>query len=147
MANPAYPYGAFQRPAKGTALMDARQRRHDRTAAEAREKDRVRVRDRICRWPHCENCRRFTPRLEVAHLDAKGMGGDPRGAVTTADQMVLLDYLTHQSGIYSLEQHGRRIEPLTDRGTDGPCEFWQSDGRGGWYLVARERAPFVYEKD
>lgn len=137
---------AQPKPAKGTALIERRQRRKAVAAFEEAEKDKVRRRDRMCRWPHCANCKAFKPRLEVAHANgAKGMGGD-HGARSTADQMMLLDYLTHQGGTSSLEQGGRRIVALTDQGTNGPCEFW-ADSKDGWYLVARERAPFVYERD
>lgn len=141
MAGVAYP-----KPAKGTALIERRQRRKEIRAFEDSEKDKVRRRDRICRWPFCANCKAFKPRLEVAHLRAKGFGGD-HSTRSAAHQMILLDYLTHQGGTSSLEQHGRRIEPLTPLGTDGPCEFWQTDDHGQEFLVARERAPFVYERD
>jgi len=134
------------RPEKGTSLKEARERRKSVKAAEDAAKDAVRKRDRVCRWPNCENCRSFKPRLEVAHLDAKGMGGD-HGTVSEPHQMILLDFLTHQGGTSSLEQHGRRIEPLTAAGTNGPCEFWATDENGQWYLVAREQAPFLYERD
>ena len=146
MANPELEFGALQKPHKGASLIERRTRRKETVAREDAEKAKVRARDRICRWPRCENCRRFKPRLEVAHHRAKGMGGD-HGTRSTADQMVLLDVLTHQGGPSSLEQHGRRIEPLTPLGTSGPCEFWSQDDAGDWYLVARERAPFVYERD
>lgn len=138
---------SFWKPAKGTALMERRQRRKDTKAAEDHEKDLVRARDKRCRWPHCANCKQWQPRLEVAHLTAKGMGGDPAMVRTSADRMILLDWLTHQAGTSSLEQHGKWIVPLTDRGTDGPCEFWQDDEQGRPFLVARERAPFLYERD
>jgi hypothetical protein len=140
--------GPMLKEPKGAGLIRRRETKKARVLAEDKEKDKVRARDRQCRWPHCENCRAYKPRLEVAHLTAKGMGGDPNGDVTTADQMILLDFLTHQSGPLSLEQHGRRIVPLTDKGTYGPCEFWQTDlETGGEFLVARERSPFVYERD
>ncbi len=147
MANPALARGALDKPAKGDGLRERRTRRRDVVKRETDAKADVRKRDKRCRWPHCENCRRFKPRLEVAHLDAKGYGGD-HGTRSTSDRMILLDYITHQGGLQSLEQHGKRIVMLTARGTWGPCEFWAQDPRDGtWYLVARERAPFVYERE
>jgi hypothetical protein len=134
------------KPAKGSSLIARKDRRRDVEAYEDAEKRKVRVRDRRCRWPHCENCRRYEPRLEHPHVVAKGMGGD-HGERSSADQMILLDWLTHQSGPTSLEQHGRRIEPLTPLGTDGPCEFWMVGEDGREYLVARESQPFIYERD
>lgn len=135
----------FPKPSKGSYLIERKERRKSVEAHEDAEKDAVRAADGYCRWPHCEHCRRYKPRLEVAHLDAKGFGGD-HGTRSDRTQMILLDYLTHQ-GSDGLEQHGRRIVPLTDRGTRGPCEFWRKDPSAGWYLVARESAPHVYERD
>lgn len=137
---------SFWKPEKGTALKERRERRNAIVTAEEAEKQKVRRRDRICRWPHCQNCRKWQPRLEVAHVEAKGMGGD-HGHRSTADQMVLLDWLTHQSGPMSLEQHGKKIEPLTPEGTNGPCAFYVSDGKGGWVMVAEEVSIGVYRRD
>lgn len=133
------------KPAKGSALIERRERRAEVEAYEEGEKRAVRLRDKRCRWPHCANCKAFTPRLEVAHVIAKGMGGD-HSLKSSRDQMVLIDYLTHQ-GRDGLEQHGRKIEPLTDQGTDGPCAFYVADGVGGWILVAEETSIGVYRRD
>src|SRR5262249_13218974 len=108
--------------AKGDSFKERRQRRRAIVNAEDHAKAEVRRRDRICRWPKCENCRTYKPRLEVAHLRAKGAGGTSR-----PEDMILLDYLTHQGGANSVEQHGKMIVPLTDQGTSGPCAFWQRD--------------------
>ena len=140
-----YRPGGIPKPAKGSALVERRTNQKATKAYEEAEKAKVRARDRQCRWPHCANCRTLKPRLEVAHRIAKGMGGD-HGIKSSADQMILLDFLTHQ-GADGLEQHGRKIEPLTDRGTDGPCSFWLADGVGGWILVAEETAIGVYARD
>jgi hypothetical protein len=137
--------GVLAKPAKGSSLIAGRERRKAARAFEDAQKDIVRAEDKRCRWPNCENCRRFKPRLEVAHRIAKGIGGD-HGVRSTADQMILVDYLTHQ-GPNGIEQHGKRVDPLTDRGTRGPCEFWARDVNDQWYLVAREIAPFYYERD
>lgn len=136
---------ASPKPARGTALIERKERRKAVEAFEDREKQIVRLRDRRCRWPRCANCKAFKPRLEVAHMRAKGFGGD-HGTRSTADQMVLLDFLTHQ-GHDGLEQHGRKIEPLTPEGTNGPCAFFIADGVGGWILIAEETAIGVYRRD
>jgi hypothetical protein len=136
----------LQKPAKGSGYVERKTKRKAIVTAEDTEKDKVRARDGRCRWPFCENCRRYKPRLEVAHIDPKGMGGD-HGVRSDASQMILLDWLTHQSGPASLEQHGRRIVPLTKAGTAGPCDFYATDADGRLYLVAREIAPFFYERD
>lgn len=121
--------------------LSGRKRRKAIADFEEREKAKVRKRDRICRWPRCANCSGWRPPLEVAHVRAKGMGGD-HSERSTADRMILLDKLTHREQ----ETHKRDVRPLTNEGTWGPCEFWQQE-RDGWFLVARELAPFVYERD
>lgn len=137
--------GPNWKPAKGSHLIARKERRKAIENDEEGEKRKVRLRDKSCRWPKCENCRRYGPRLEVAHIDAKGMGGD-HGVRSSADQMMLLDFLTHQ-GPQGIERHERKIEPLTAAGTDGPCAFYARDSNGDFYLVAREIAPFYYERD
>lgn len=135
----------FPKPAKGSGLIERKEKRKDVEAAEELQKRIVRLRDHVCRWPKCENCRRYKPRLEVAHLDAKGFGGD-HGYRSDASEMILLDYLTHQ-GYLGLEQHGKRIVPLTKDGTNGPCEFYATGDDGRMYLVAREVSIGIYERD
>lgn len=136
---------ACPKPSRGTSLIESRERRKAVVAFEEGEKDRVRARDKRCRWPQCENCKRYQPRLEVAHVRAKGQGGD-HGTRSSADQMILLDFLTHQ-GDDGLERHQREIVPLTEKGTRGPCEFWATGEDGQLYLVAVEYAPFCYVRD
>lgn len=133
------------KPVKGSGLIERKTRAKDIKAFEDAEKDKVRARDKRCRWPHCQYCRAYKPRLEVAHLKAKGQGGD-HGERSTADQMILLDFITHQ-GHDGLEQHRRRIVPLTPAGTNGPCDFYATGEDGRLFLVAREIAPFYYERD
>lgn len=121
----------FKKP-KGSYLIERREKRKKAKAFEEGEKRKVRTRDVRCRWPSCEYCREFKPRLEVAHLNDKGMGGD-HGLRSTADQMLLLCFLIHQ-GPRSLHSGDRRIEPLTERGTDGPCLFLELK-EAGWCVV------------
>lgn len=80
----------------------------------------VRARDKRCRVPGCP-----TPyyHLTVAHLHHKGIGGNPKGDRSKANQMILLCWHHHQGprgydGMYPLA-----ITPLTDAGTDGHCQF------------------------
>lgn len=124
---------AQPKPCKGSALIARRDRQRAIRAHEAREKAKVRARDVRCRWPECANCRDYKPRLEAAHLDDKGMGGD-HGERTQADRMILLCFLTHQ-GPRSLHSGDLRIEPLTERGTDGPCMFLEASEQHGWRVV------------
>jgi len=133
---------SIPKPPKGSALIERKDKRKSVVSLEDAEKAKVRLRDKRCRWPHCANCRTYKPRLEVAHvIEAKKMGGD-HGLRSAADQMMLLDCLTH----YDQERHRRMIVPLTADGTHGPCEFWAEDRDAQLYLVARESAPFQYER-
>lgn len=128
---------ASPKPAKGSALIERRERRKQVEAFEDAEKHKVRIRDRMqCRWPACEYCRRYKNlTLHVAHLDSKGIGGD-HGMRSSADQMMLLCFLSHQ-GPRSLHSGDRRITPLTDRGTNGPCSFEMAT-EAGWVTVFAE---------
>lgn len=137
---------SLRKPIKGEFLLERKERRKDLDADEDAQKAIARARDRRCRWPHCEICRRFKDIvLEVAHVvQAKGMSGDRTGERSTADKLMLLDRITHAAQ----ERHAKDIKPLDPvLGTAGPCEFWTEDERGQMYLVARETAPFIYERD
>lgn len=137
------------RPAKGTDLIDRRKKRNTIRNDEKKEKALVRARDKQCRWPHCENCRNYKPRLEVAHMEPKGSGGD-HGVRTRADLMILIDFLTHQ-GSDGLERGERFIEPLTDAGTNGACAFYvkvyseTKPGEWTWHCVGVERSVGVID--
>lgn len=133
----------LQKPAKGSRWMELRDKRKAVVKAEDAAKAEVKKRDRICRWPRCENCRVYKPPFECAHVvRAKGMGGD-HGTVSTPDKMMLLDRITHGEQ----ERNDRDVRPLTKAGTSGPCEFWRRTDADGWFLVAREVAPFILDRD
>jgi hypothetical protein len=137
------------KPAKGSSLIASRLKRTSIRMDERRVKAAVRARDKRCRWPQCQNCRDYKPRLEAAHLDPKGQGGD-HGLRTSVDRLILLDHLTHQ-GADGLERHERKIEPLTDRGASGPCAFWVKHysvtrpGEWRWHCVGVELCIGVLE--
>ena len=113
--------------------MERKDRRKAIDAFEDAEKRKVRLRDVICRWPDCEDCRRYKTRLEVAHLEAKGMGGDKSSLRSVASKMILCCFLVHQ-GPRSLHSGDRRITPLTEHGTNGPCSFEMAT-EAGWITV------------
>lgn len=83
---------------------------------------------------------------ETAHLDDKGMGGDPTGIRTQANLMVRACFFHHQ-GNWSLHSHDLRVEYLTAEKADGPIEVWGTDEDGREYLVGRETAVGVWERD
>lgn len=133
--------GPNWKPAKGTALIERRERRKEVEAFEDAEKRKVRLREGgVCRWAratgdcYCLRYKNIT--LHVAHLNDKGMGGD-HGLRSTADQMALICSLRHE-GERSLHSGDCRIVPLTDRGTNGPCKFEEQDEQRGWTVRACE---------
>jgi hypothetical protein len=144
VANPELAYGALAKPAKGTATLERRGKRAEIRTHEQTEKAKVVKRDgaKVCRLvPNCPEKERF----ETAHLDDKGMGGD-HGNRTTADRMIR-SCLFHHQGVWSLHSKKLRVECLTERGTDGPIEVWGEDANGQPYMVKRESAAGVLERD
>lgn len=123
---------AFPKPVKGTARAARVARRLAEQSFEAREKTAARRRDGYrCRWPSCE-CRQRRDRIEVAHLVNKSQGGSSHRT-----NLICLCVARHQ-GRPSLHSGELHIEPLTDRGTSGPCAFWAKDAAGRVTLVGQE---------
>lgn len=124
----------------GETLQDYRKRRRDaRRSGEQSVKTTLRVRDGIgCRWPDCQFWRQGY-RVEGAHIDAKGMGGDKRLLRTTLDQMMRL-CIRHHQGPRSLHSGDLRIVYLTERRTNGPCAFYYRDPKAvsGWEVAGIE---------
>lgn len=129
---------ACPKPLKGSLLLEQRTRRSARARAEESVKVQVRARDQMrCRFPHCTEAIRGV-RIEVAHLDDKGMGGDKRLVRTQRDRMLCLCFLHHQGRTKahpSLHSGDLKVEPDTSRGTDGLCAFWVSDEQRQWRCV------------
>jgi hypothetical protein len=144
------------KPPRGQYKAEQKAKKAEARSFEDEQKDMVRKRDgKRCRWPFCRH-RRVA--LHVAHLVAKGMGGDPTGERSMADKMIQLCEPHHlwdpQEGHPDgcLEHHQLAIEPLTDRGTDGPCVFKRvrivTTATGMeelWFEVARERSVGVLD--
>ena len=124
----------------GETLQEYREkRRKGRTAHKLKVQAELRQRDgHGCRWPGCESWKRSI-RVEAAHLDDSGMGGDPSLIRTQRHLMIRLCYDHHQ-GRVSIHSKDLRIVYLTDRQTDGPCQFEQRDfkSKGGWQVVGVE---------
>ena len=129
-------------PAKVTRA----KQRTERKRLEDRHKAIVRKRDKRCRFPLC-GCQRYKLACEVGHLVHKGMGGNPAGDRSTPSGMVYLCQHRHRRSRISIHAGTLRIEPLTDRGADGPLK-WAVDGTSlpervgtsGWVEVGRETA-------
>jgi hypothetical protein len=144
MIAPLSKYG----PSGKTWRQEREERKAARRAQERKAKQEAKAMDfGRCRWPQCDCAGAAVTRpLESAHRRAKGMGGNPDGSRNDPRNLITLCHDRHQ-GPKSLHSGDLKVVPLTDEGTRGACEFWSTDERGQPYLVARERAPFVYERD
>ena len=61
-------------------------------------------------------------RLELAHVAARGMGGNPDlSRDTTANTLLVIAGL-HQGGKYTMHGEYVQVEALTDAGADGPVK-------------------------
>jgi 5-methylcytosine-specific restriction endonuclease McrA len=123
------PAVARRRPAKARR----RKQQLDRIQAERDAKAEVRERDVTCRWPGCD-CQRswgwaqgalWMRQLEVAHIIDKSLGG-----ANDRRNLILICGWRHR-GNFSLHSKRARITPLTSKGTDGKCEFWQMRKKDG----------------
>lgn len=108
------------KPLRGSGLLERRVKRQARVKAEQAVMHAALVRDKMtCRWPQCEYRVRKLP-IDPAHLRHRGMGGNPSGDRTASTgQIVALCRVHH--GLYDACEV--EIDPLTDRGADGPLAF------------------------
>lgn len=102
-----------------------------------------------CRWPHetseeAARCRML--RLESAHLNHKGMGGDKQLLRTRRDLLITFGLQCHD--LFDGRVGGgrdRRVRFLTERKADGPCAFDVKRG-GKWIEIGRERSVGILER-
>jgi hypothetical protein len=99
----------------------------------------VRRRDPRCRWPEAHKCR-FA--LEAAHILDASLGG----AMATENLIRVCGWI-HRRGPESIHGKQLKVEKDTSAGADAAVSFWKQDAQGVYYLVAREIAPFVLERD
>lgn len=128
---------SLQKPARGAAKYQRRERHAKADTREARHKTTVRKRDGYrSRWPGDDG-----QPLEVAHLTHKGLGGDVQTLRSVPALMILVSRAVHQ-GPYSLHSGDRRVVFLTPEKASGPVAFLERRG-GKWAEVARELWPGV----
>lgn len=122
------------KPPRGARRQELLDKRRERRLKEEHAKEQVRIRDRRqCRVPGCTLLKKgWAP--NVAHLDAKGIGGDKQLDRTQVHRMLVLCFPHHQ-GPMSHHSKDLRIEPETDRGTNGPVHFFVADEQAGWISV------------
>jgi len=131
---------ASPKPAKGTALLERERRTADRKALERDVALRVKLRDGFkCRWPEVHKCRGG---LEAAHIRDKSLLGE----TSTANEITLCAWI-HRRGPQSIHGKQLKVELETPDGANGALSFWRQDAQGGYYLVARERAIGILERD
>lgn len=116
---------AFPKFPGGKTHLDARretkaQRRKHEDAIEGAVKRRDHGR---CRIPGCKG------RGQWAHLNHRGMGGNPKGDKSTTAETLCLCF-THHQGPDSLDRGWLEVIPLTTAGCDGPLAFhWIRSGQ------------------
>lgn len=120
--------GVFRKDAPGTVWLDRRSRRAARKAAEDKTMREAKKRDgNICRVPGCEFMSK-KPRIECAHLDHRGMGGNPAGDRTQVDKLIALCFIHHAQFD---KQMTLDIQPITKAGTSGPCAWFAPNPETG----------------
>jgi hypothetical protein len=136
---------SLAKPAKGSLILERRQRKAEIESFEKGEKAKVVKRDgaHTCRLvPNCPEKEKH----ETAHVAPKGMGGD-RGNRSDSSNMVR-SCLFHHRGRWSLHAGYLRVEFLTDAGADGPLQVWAKERLdSAEYLLKRELACNLTERD
>lgn len=115
-------------------------RRNERRNGVRTVKTELRVRDGVgCRWPGCEFWKQGYA-VHGAHLDDMGMGGDKQLLRSQRHTMIRFCVKHHGPGPWSIHSKDLRVVCLTEKGTDGPCQFEERDPKSpnGWRVVGAE---------
>jgi hypothetical protein len=128
------------RPVRGTRILAREDAAAEALRVEREEKGKAKKRDGRCRWPEPHKCRGGA--LEAAHIDDASLGGPMHAA-----NLVTLCPWIHRRGPESIHGKQLAIECETPRGANGPLSFWRKGVDGEFYMVKREIAPNVIEKD
>jgi hypothetical protein len=128
---------AAPKPLRGAYKLERAAKRSARVAAEQKVMQAAKRRDGgKCRWPRCE----FKAlAVEPAHMDHRGMGGNPSGDKTQRHKIIALCVRHHD------QFDGRAVPDIdivpvyAEQGTDGPCAFYQRSEWGRMEHVATER--------
>lgn len=124
-----------------------------RSGRERKKKDACRDRDMYCRFPLC-GCGKHKLPLESAHLQHKGMGGNPKEDRSAPEKLITLCNARHRRLAISMHAGTLRVTPLTNAGSAGPCSYLVDlptsfdairEGRRRWVEVGRETARHVFE--
>jgi hypothetical protein len=147
--------GSFFKQSREVRQIDKQAKRAKVKTAEKKEKQAAKTVVVGCRWPkfdHWSKRHVCVGQLEAAHGTAIGMGGDKDGSRTSRRDLLVVCSLIHL-GEYGIERHGRKWEPLTYRGAEGPVAFYKrepAEGKvgewGEWTLIAVESSPGILER-
>lgn len=137
---------ALQKPSRGSAILAREQAVAEADAIERREKAAAKKRDGRCRWPEPHKCR--GGELEAAHIIDASLGG----AMASGNLVTVCPWI-HRRGPESIHGKQLKVEAETERGAWAALSYWRQTGafdalgQTTYYLVAREIAPFRYERD
>lgn len=130
------------KPCRGSVVMKREDDRAELLKIEKREKAAVKKRDGRCRWPLKHKCRGG---LEAAHIRDASLGGEMHRT-----NLVTLCAWIHRSGPSTIHSKDFQIRCESAAGAEGPLSFWRLNNfvpEHGYYLITRETAPFIYERD
>jgi len=94
-----------------TSRVAKRVKRANEKTAEEKNKKQVRRRDKRCRFPMC-GCRRLKIQPHVAHLEHKGIGGNPAGDRSQPELMILVCACRHRENRISIDKGTLRCKPF-----------------------------------
>lgn len=108
------------KPERGGHVLKREEKRHayedelDAAKKSAKQRDLF-----LCRWPEKHKCRGL---LEGAHIVDASLGGEPvRGNLISFCAWI------HRRGPRTIHSKHLKVEPETDRGSDGPCAFYRRE--------------------
>jgi hypothetical protein len=134
------------KPSRGQRILDKEDADARALKREREQKGLAKKRDGRCRWPEAHKCR--GGELEAAHILDASLGGP-----MAAENLVTVCPWIHRRGPESIHKKQLKVDKETERGADGPLSFWKQTGefdelgQPTYFLVAREIAPFRYERD
>ncbi len=137
--------GPMWKPERGSRVIAREEQREEESAELIAAKKAAKLRDgHRCCWPEKHKCRGG---IESAHIVDKSRGGPD----TTANLITICAWM-HRRGPKSIHSKDCVVQPLTDRGADGPVAYyrtvWNEGKRGGesLRLVALEVSCRVLER-
>lgn len=134
------------KPARGTRILEREKAEAEALKLEREQKGIAKKRDGRCRWPEPHKCRGGA--LEAAHIQDASL----IGPMDAANLITVCPWI-HRRGPESI--HGKQLKVEADAagGAWAGLSFWRQTeqfdelGQPVYYLVRREVAPFVYERD